>query len=537
MNAVRGESTEVMNPDAFSWQPLRILAGYRLLIVSLLTVLSLAARSVSFMRTAEPLLFQSILFVYLGLSVAAYLLVRARRPGFTLQVYFQLGLDIIAITNLILASGTLGNGLGALMVVAVAGLAMLVTRRTALLFAALASMVLLATQVLSHLQSGSPGVGYSQAGFLGVTIFVTALLSCLLSERARRNQELAESRGADLESMEALNAHIVQAMGAGVLALRPDGRVRLVNTAAARALGQAAPTHDADIATLCPPLAAAWNAWQAGELVELAPLSVDGRELVARFRPLGATGDRGTLIFVDDTAELRAQVQQSKLAALGTLTANIAHEIRNPLSAISHATQLLEESPDITDPDRRLLNIIRKQGGRLNRVVENVLQLSRRQAPNRSEIRMLPWLDDFVRDFREQYPQQSYRIETSVQPDGLTLHFDPDHLHQVLTNLCRNALQHGSSAGAHILITAVRLSGDRVLLEVSDNGKGIDAETAASLFQPFFTTSSTGTGLGLYLCRELCDANHARLSLAAGTTPAAAGGLGGARFQISLSEL
>jgi two-component system sensor histidine kinase PilS (NtrC family) len=531
------EATVQPKPDAYTWGPLSILAAYRLLIVTVITVAFFGTRGTTFMQTAEPGLFQTVLLIYLGFSTGAYLLVRLLRRGFLFQVYGQLGLDVIAITHLILASGTLGNGLGALMVVAIAGLSMLVRRRTAALFASLASLLLLATQILTHLQTGAPGVDYSQVGFLGITIFITALLSSLLADRARRNQELADRRGSDLESMEALNEHIVQAMQSGVIAVGADGWIRLMNGAAWNLLGQPERRRDVQLVTTAPALTRALRQWQSKKSMDSASFSVAGHEITARFRPLGAGG---ALIFIDDAAHLRAQVQQAKLATLGRLTANIAHEIRNPLGAISHAAQLLEESDSLSDSDRRLLTIIRKQGGRLNRVVENVLQLSRRQAPNRMQIALRPWLNDFLRDFREQYPQQSYRIEAHVQPGDLSIEFDPDHLHQVLTNLCRNALQHGRADDTWIMIRGYLRPSGRPQLEVRDNGSGIDREAAQKLFEPFFTTSNTGTGLGLYLCRELCEANHAHLAPA----PAAASALvadgpedeapTGACFQISL---
>lgn len=521
------QEEQLLNPDAYTWRPLNILAVYRVVIVACIAALFLGTRGTAFMQTAEPGLFQLILASYFGLSLVAYALIRARAPGFLLQVYLQYALDIVAITHLILASGTLGNGLSALMVVAIAGASILVTVRTATLFAALASLILLVSQALAHLNGNAPRIDYSQVGFLGISIFATALLSSLLAARARQNQALADRRGHDLASLEALNGHIVQAMQSGVVALDQHDRVRLLNAAAWTLLGQPLQTQGAALSTISPQLADALSGWRDGVWSPETSVRTQSSELIVRFRALGTTHSEGVLIFIDDAATLRAQVQQAKLASIGKLTANIAHEIRNPLGAISHAAQLLEESPELPPGDRRLAEIVRKQGARLNRVVENVLQLSRRQQPATAEIDLQQWLPSFVRDFREQYPQhETYSLELSV-PAPLVVRFDPDHLHQILTNLCRNAIQHGRDSGVlHIQLAATARADGRAVLEVADNGKGIEADVARKLFEPFYTTSSSGTGLGLYLCEELCASNRAHLSIAPSSL--------GARFQLNL---
>lgn len=523
------EISALANPDAYTWRPLGILSIYRMVIVASICLLYLGTRGTEYLQAARPGVFLGTVLAYFGLSVLAHLLVRAERPGFYVQVCAQLTLDIVAIALLILASGTVGNGLGALMVVAIAGGSILVGMRTAVAFAALASLLLLSLQVVSHLRTGNPGVGYSQVGFLGVTIFVTAVLGSLLAQRARQNQALADRRGDALKSLEALNGHVVQQIQAGVVALAADGRVRLVNPAAWDLLGRPSRATGAALSDLSPALQLALETWQLDETNEPVELDLSGRSVTTRFQLLGEHGEQGVLAFLDDTAALRTQIQQGKLAALGRLTASIAHEIRNPLGAIQHAAQLLQESDSLTDTDRRLAEIVQKQGTRLNRVVENVLQLSRRQQALRATVKLRPVLEGFAADFRLQHPFDRYTVTTSTSPDTLEAEFDPDHLGQVLANLCRNALQHaGLAEGLKIELNAVREPDGRPALFVHDNGRGIEPSVAAELFQPFFTTSNMGTGLGLYLCRELCESNGAHLSL----TPSATGTC----FRISFAK-
>jgi two-component system sensor histidine kinase PilS (NtrC family) len=217
------------------------------------------------------------------------------------------------------------------------------------------------------------------------------------------------------------------------------------------------------------------------------------------------------LILLEDSAQLAHKTQQIKLASLGRLTASIAHEIRNPLGAISHAAQLLAESDKLDQGDKRLTEIICNHSKRVNTIIENVLQLSRRSASHPQELALANWLSEFKKEFVQMDGLRSKQLELDIEPEDVRIQVDPGHLHQVLTNLCQNAFEHAGDE------TAVRLQvrrGDKtaVWLDVVDNGPGIDAETAEQMFEPFYTTASSGTGLGLYIVRELCEINQARLS-------------------------
>lgn len=523
----QNELSALSNPEAYTWRPLGILAIYRMVIVGCVALAFLGTRGTPFMQTAQPQLFMAVALTYLALAVIVYLLVRLRRPGFRWQVYGQLSLDIAAIAALILASGTIGNGLGALMLVAIAGGSILLTVRMATLFAALATLLLLGLQGLVHIKTGTPGLGYSQAGFLGMSTFLIAILGSLLARRARQNQALADRIGVDLHSLEVLNGHIVQRLQSGVVAVGPDGRVRLMNAAAWELTGRPLQTRDVPLSEISGTLEQVLRAWRADEQTEAQTLQLEGREVSLRLHPLGPGGNQGSLLFLEDTAALRAQVQQEKLAALGRLSASIAHELRNPLGAVMHASQLLGETKGLSEEDLKLIDIIRRHGVRMNTVVENVLQLSRQQEPSRTNIALRPWLDSFVDDIRSGIGNRCAQIEMSVEPENLQALFDPDHLQQVLDNLVRNALQHGGRDDLHIRLRA-RMEYGRILLDIEDNGRGIAQEHVARLFEPFFTTATSGTGLGLFLCRELCDSNRARLELRPSET--------GTRFRITFSE-
>lgn len=527
IRATHVPATLLQNPDAYTWRPLAVLSLYRVIIVGLITALFLGAGKTPYLETENPQLFLRIALAYLILSVVAHMLVRLRRPGFPWQIHGQISLDIIAIGGLIYASGTLGNGLGALMAVAVAGGSILTRTRIAILFAAIASLLLLGQQVYTHLETGTPGLGYTQAGAFGIAIFGTAILSSLISRRARENQALADRRGVDLASMEALNAHIVQEMDAGVIALTPLDEIRLINPSARKLLGRTQPTRKIPLAQASPALAEALSIWRESRITRPVRLDDGGAEVRPRFLPLGANGKQGMLIMLEDLAALRAQVQQEKLASLGHLTANIAHEIRNPLSAISHAAQLLLESPALAEDDARLVKIVRRHGQRINDTVDNVLQLSRRRQPQTSRIALKNWLEEFAQEFQQQPLHRRVSLTLRVAPETIEADFDPSHLYQILSNLCANAVRHsGRGEQTFIALEATLDARGRPFLEISDNGKGIPDEVAARLFEPFHSTAAEGTGLGLYLCRELCESNRARLTLVAARS---------ARFRLSFA--
>jgi two-component system sensor histidine kinase PilS (NtrC family) len=236
-----------------------------------------------------------------------------------------------------------------------------------------------------------------------------------------------------------------------------------------------------------------------------------GRNLSARFVPVSRRRAAGALIFIEDLTRLQKQARQIKLAALGRLTANLAHEIRNPLGAISHATELLGEEQPANETAKRLLAIIQDNTQRLDRMVNEVLWLNRGDRAQRETIDAVEHLQRFVEQFSEveKIDVQMFRLELL---SGLPMLFDKSHLDQVLWNLCRNAVRHCRKATGSVTI---RLAGDAaagtVQLDVMDDGPGVPGPMRTRLFEPFFTTSPGGTGLGLYIAREVCEANGATL--------------------------
>jgi two-component system, NtrC family, sensor histidine kinase PilS len=293
-----------------------------------------------------------------------------------------------------------------------------------------------------------------------------------------------------------------------VAVLDSDGRVVQHNPQAQRLLAVER-LLGAQMTQLLPGFAGRWQAWRGGEraLNSAAGFQIRGRDIGLRLLDAG-TEEQFSVLFVEDTTRAREQAQQLKLAALGRLTANIAHEIRNPLAAISHAAELLDEEKRLEDRDR-LTRIIRDNTLRLERLVSDVLQLNRRDRAAREAIRMPAWLLAFVEEFvaNERVPADRLAVEAAAHA---AVEFDQEHLHQVMWNLLRNAVRYARAEPRSVIVRVARFA-DRVELSIIDNGPGVAAASQGQLFEPFFTTEAKGTGLGLYLARELCEANRATL--------------------------
>jgi two-component system sensor histidine kinase PilS (NtrC family) len=298
----------------------------------------------------------------------------------------------------------------------------------------------------------------------------------------------------------------------GVLVVDGQGVIRQFNTRAERILGPLWGRRDVSLAEYAPALARRFEAWREDEHGrDRWSDTTLTRAMGARFIPVGRRRSAGAVIFLEDLTRIQAEARQMKLAALGRLTANIAHEVRNPLGAISHAAELLEEEPGSSETARRLITIIHDNAQRLDRMVSDVLRLRRGDSAHRESFDLVEYLKTFVEQFCqiEKIDPAIFEIELNAQPIVL---FDRSHLNQVMWNLCRNAARHCRRGKASIrVVVAAEPADATVKLDVIDDGPGVPPALRSQLFEPFFTTATGGTGLGLYIAREVCEANNARL--------------------------
>lgn len=491
---------------------LRLYNLYRVTVGLALVLLISSQLDSELLQLAHEQLFRYGSWAYLILNVlVAALLQRPRHPA---QVFTLALTDVLMLSALFFAAGGTPSGIGNLLVVAVAIANIMLRGRIGLFIAAVAALGLLALTFYLSLLRPASATQFVQAGALGALCFAAALFLQGLTKRLQQSETLAEQRAVDVASLEELNALILQRMRTGILVLDKQHRVLLANQGALSMLGRPA-LEGKVLDPHSPELVKRLQQWLHNPTLRPQSLHAvpDGPVLQPSFVPLQRGEEQHTLVFLDDISQITQQAQQLKLASLGRLTAGIAHEIRNPLGAISHAAQLLQESEDLEEPDRRLAQIIQDHSRRMNMVIENVLQLSRRRQAEPQLLDLKYWLHRFASEFRNSARlDQSLHLETTG--GGLQTRMDPHQLTQVLTNLVQNGLRY--SAQTHQLGQVwLKLyrdeDSDLPTLEVLDDGPGVPPEQVQHIFEPFYTTDNKGTGLGLYISRELCESNQARL--------------------------
>jgi len=512
------------------WRALEYFASTRVIVAAALVFASAAfgARPLGVSGVTGSTLVASISYFALAALFAGLSLYLHRR--FLAQVIGQLVLDLVVITTLVVGSGGVTSGWVILFLLPLAGASLLLPSTLVFFVCAIAVLAILIDAGLRTLSSDASDPLLFQAGLYGAALFAVTALLRALSVQLASQERLARSRGRDLQNQLAINRLVIAQMQQGVIVVDPSTRVRANNRAARHMLGLEPSTQLTGVCLTSVPAATAlaeafmrWvgagrseGAWSntvlagAGANVDASTPLLESR-MRARFARPASSSAEEFVIFIEDVRDVEDRAQQLKLAAMGRLTASIAHEIRNPLAAISHAGQLMDE--DSTDPMlKRLAGIVRENTQRLNRLVEDVLRVARREPPLGDEID----INEFVQQFLLEFLRDRALAPTTFQLDSepvLHVKFEQSHLRQVLYNLVDNALRYASGAAKSVRIVIERApEQDRPQLWVFDDGTGVTADARVALFEPFFTTRSQGTGLGLYLAREFCVTNRASLS-------------------------
>ncbi len=497
-------------PARQAWLLLKVFLGYRLILAGLFVTLFYSSTDASLLGTYDSQLFVYSSQSYLLLSILSGICIAWRLTSYTTQAQLLIFTDILILTLIMHASGGINSGMGTLLAVSIAAGGLLIGGRCAMLFAALASLSVLAEQVVADYTHSFDSTSYANAGMLGAAFFTIALLSYILAKRSEQIFQLADQQKQTITKLEDLNKYIIQHLQSGIIIINKQQAIQMANESALRLANlPVLPVRLGDISSY---LAEAFQTWLADLEQNLVLLQLPNQsEIHCRFMPLPTGHEFFYMIILEDIALYNQQVQQSKLASLGRLTASIAHEIRNPLGAISHAGQLLSENPLLSVQDQRLAEIIQTHSVRVNHIIEDILQLSRRTDSRREKIHLKPWLDNYLKNFILEHAVDIDAFKLSCPDEPLCAVIDPGHLRQIMDNLCRNALKYGKAEAGQITLRALTLQ-QAPCIEVIDNGSGISREHQSHLFEPFFTTSSSGTGLGLYISRELAELNQAKLS-------------------------
>ena len=533
----QGFNSLFIDEVAYTWGPLNFLNLYRLLISGLFVTFYFTGNPFPQLAAHNQHLFYGASGGYLISALIFGLMIRLRQPDFNIQIHTQIFSDIVFITLIMHASGGVQSGLGTLIIISIAGGSIVIRGRHSLLFASVASLAVLFEESYNNIEGIYLDGSSLQAGILGVTFFTTAIITYFVAKHIRESEALAVKRGVDLANMSHLTEHIIQRMQTGIMVVDQYNRLRLINESAWHMLGMPSVVNSPYISALNKDLNSNYKNWlEDNEYISHPlPLSPEYPSLLPRFAQLSQEENPATLIFLEDASAMSREAQQLQLAALGRLTASIAHEIRNPLGAISHAGQLLAESPNMDKADLRLTQIISDHSKRMNTIIENVMQLGRGNQSYPQLVDLNNYLETFITDFITGNKAQREDFLIDITEEKIEIRFDPSHLQQILTNLCENGLRHTNKDETTNEKYKIEFHADvsknnnRPYLDIIDHGTGIDAETAAHIFEPFYTTAETGTGLGLYISRELAECNQAYLTLLQNETK-------GSCFRITFSD-
>lgn len=524
---------QVSTPSSYGsrqrrWSALQVFNYYRLFIALLIPLLNTVDIGVLSQSQRFPLMFSVLCMIYFVFACLMLLLTQFQSLRINNLVLLQGLFDLFLLTLLIYTSHGISSGLGILLNISVAGVSILLPGQMSLFFAALATLFLIVEQMFAFFAGFSHASAIFMVGVHGVGFFATAMTALALSKRLQHSEALANLQSINVESLEKLNEYIIQRLHAGIIVVDSAGQIQSINDAAKKMLDISALKPLKHISDASDELAQRLFDWKKHPYLAVKPISPQGvsANIIINFSQLHSGNQHATLIALDDMTRMTQHAQQLKLASLGKFTASIAHELRNPLGAISHAAQLLSESQQNADSEQ-LVAIIRRHTDRMNSVIKNILQLSRQKKNSPEQFAILPWIQRFAEDFKSSCNQEM-TLTIDGQPEDLQVFMDKSHLEQILTVLLDNSAKHGKPSEQPLKITlTIGVLEEKQLpyIDIADQGSGIDPEILQHIFEPFYTTSRSGTGLGLYIAKELCEFNQANLEYCQGRS--------GACFRIS----
>ena len=498
-----------------NWQALAYFNFYRILLSGLFLLLIYIGQLPQPLGILDERLFSICSHVYFFIAICFSLCIIKEFPRYNLQIAVHVFIDIIVLSLLMYSSNGLSSGFGMLIIIAVAGGSILRAGKISILFAAIATLAVLGHELYIQFFRYLETVNYTHAGILGATFFISAIIGNILSAKVKETEALAERRGIEINELAKLNEYIVQYMQSGIIVLDSSMQILLMNESAKQLLMRPRTDIDSEQDYISKLLKKHMDAWLLGDSRQNLIIRADGNEheLEIAFIKLKQNNNYQVLVFIEDIAELRQRAQHLKLASLGRLTASIAHEVRNPLGAINHAGQLLHESQSLLDEDKRLVEIINEHSVRVNNIIENVMSISRREQSTLEKVQINLWLVEFINELNSRLNLTDDAIELKINKEDMIIKMDPTQLNQILWNLCENALRYSDGEPLLTIYCDINNDTQRPYIDVIDTGGGMSEEIKNNLFEPFFTTETQGSGLGLYLARELCEANQATLSL------------------------
>lgn len=516
---------QIKNPGNRQWRMLLVYDLYRL--ISIVLFLGLFFYSPNY--RIHSYIYCGILFAYFICGWMFLYFWHVKNIRFDKQVLLSGTIDIIAISSLLSLIGNMQSGYGILLNVTIAALSILVPGRLAIYFAALASCLLLCGNLIQYVTDNQNDIGsFFYSGIYGTGFFATALTAWYLANLVRVSENIARRRSDELAGMQKINEYIIERLHSGVIYVDEHKEIILINSAARKFFGVNKNGSPQNLQQLSHSLAVKFDNFlkKIKQNDINAQTTLEDPYLRVHFFSTAVANNPAVLIIVEDMTYIAQQAQQLKLAALGRFSASIAHELRNPLGAISHAVQLFGDEGGLNEEDMRLKQLVINNCERMNGVIKNVLQLSRGQKSHPQIIDMSSFLDQFKQNFSH-HNLCDFTIKLPKKKI-ISAVFDRSQLEQILVILCDNAMQHGRNEDGKVAVTiTLKVSAYKTVLIVTDAGPGVSIEHQDNIFEPFFTTLRSGTGMGLFIARDLCEINQARLNLVKSKT--------GSSFAISFN--
>lgn len=496
---------------------------YRILLPLVLIITYLSDPAATLLGEVDRTLFQQISIAYIGFGVIIVAASSAATKILTVQHFLTgtLIVDIVATTLIIYSCGGVDSGLGLLLIVTVASGSILIRGRISTFLAAVAALSLIYSELYLALSVDNAPNQFVQTGILGAILFATSLYIQAVTDRIYKTALLADTQAQSIVDLEKLNNEIIQRMRTGVVVVNHDHEIVSMNSAAKSTLASILIQPDSETNTtlkLPDSLEIQLKFWKTNPKRQPQPIKIpnSNKQVQLNFAFLRPELESDVLVFLEDNRQIVQRVRQMKLASLGRLTASIAHEVRNPLGAISHASQLLKESETVSAEDERMIEIILDHCNRINMIIEDVLDASKQDSASPQKIVLGSWLENFIAQYKTTH-EVCDAIELELESAEIQVNVIAGQLEQVLNNLFDNGLRyskkHSGRATLRVVTGVDSKDGDeQPYLHVIDDGVGIDESAEALLFEPFHTTESSGTGLGLYISKELCEANQSQLS-------------------------
>ena len=504
-------------PVALTHRVLSYLSVFRLLISLILLYAALPDLVFTQLVLDRNTIGGAILLSYFFMAVFMLIDTRLRSTRPHATAVATLFIDVLFLSIFLFIFGRMGSSLAILLIFTSASAAILLPMRLALFIASLVVFAFIGAALMNWLTQGDTTRTVVQGGIYGLTTFTGTILVNLLTRWLKDYRLTAEQQAVQLTRLEQVNELVIRRMRNGVLAVDSDGRIQLMNESAWFLLGS--PRADQKmLATVSPQLDKALTNWYDNPSTTTASMTLYSSQakIAPKFVALPGNSSIRVLIFLDDNEVISQRAVEMSANMMANLSGSIAHEIRNPLAAINHAAQLLEESEDIAESDLRLVDIIHSQAGRMNGIVENILQLSRHEKSRPDIFELVPFLKEISVETKSALPGIRLTLEIKPEEEGTLVLFDRSQLHQAVGKLLENANRHArlDAAIPQVILTLKHLpKTGYCVITVEDNGPGIPESNLKRIFEPFFTTHKQGSGLGLYIARQLCDVNQAELTV------------------------